>query len=85
MLSQDLEVSLNLAVSEATRRGHQFITVEHILYALLHNATAREAIEACGGHIERVRDDLEKFFEEHIDGNALKQGQLPQPTVGFKG
>ncbi|SMF32562.1 ATP-dependent Clp protease ATP-binding subunit ClpA [Pseudobacteriovorax antillogorgiicola] len=84
MLSQDLEVSLNLAVSEATRRGHQFITVEHILYALLHNATAREAIEACGGSIERVRDDLEKFFEEHIDGNALKQGQLPQPTIGFQ-
>lgn len=84
MLSQDLEVSLNLAVSEATRRGHQFITVEHILYALLHNTTAREAIEACGGSIDRVRDDLEKFFEEHIDGNTLKQGQLPQPTVGFQ-
>ena len=84
MLSQDLEVSLNLAVSEATRRGHQFITVEHILYALLHNASAREAIEACGGSIESVRDDLEKFFDEHIDGNALKQGQLPQPTIGFQ-
>lgn len=84
MLSPDLEVSLNLAVSEATRRGHQYVTVEHILYALLHNQTARDAIEACGGHIENVRRDLERFFEEHIEGNNLKEGQLPQPTVGFQ-
>ncbi|MFW7379607.1 MAG: ATP-dependent Clp protease ATP-binding subunit ClpA [Oligoflexus sp.] len=84
MLSPDLEVSLNLAVSEATRRGHQYVTVEHILYALLHNQTARDAIEACGGHIESVRRDLERFFEEHIEGNNLKEGQLPQPTVGFQ-
>ncbi len=84
MLSPDLEVSLNLAVSEATRRGHPYVTVEHILYALLHNATAREAIEACGGAIDSVRRALESFFEEHIDNNALKQGQLPQPTIGFQ-
>lgn len=84
MLSPDLEISLNLAVSEATRRGHPYVTVEHILYALLHNATAREAIEACGGTIENVRRDLETFFEEHIENNALRQGQLPQPTIGFQ-
>ncbi|MBC7660787.1 MAG: ATP-dependent Clp protease ATP-binding subunit ClpA [Chitinophagaceae bacterium] len=84
MLSPDLEVSLNLAVSEATRRGHPYVTVEHILYALLHNATAREAIEACGGAIESVRRALESFFEEHIDNHALKSGQLPQPTIGFQ-
>lgn len=84
MLSPDLEVSLNLAVSEATRRGHQYVTVEHILYALLHNKTAREAIEACGGNIEQVREDLETFFVDHIDADKLKDGQLPQPTVGFQ-
>ncbi|MCX6128456.1 MAG: AAA family ATPase, partial [Proteobacteria bacterium] len=84
MLSPDLEISLNLAVSEATRRGHPYVTVEHILYALLHNATAREAIEACGGMIENVRHDLEAFFEEHIDNNVLRSGQLPQPTIGFQ-
>jgi ATP-dependent Clp protease ATP-binding subunit ClpA len=71
-------------VSEATRRGHPYVTVEHILYALLHNATAREAIEACGGSIDNVRRDLESFFEEHIDNNSLRSGQLPQPTIGFQ-
>jgi ATP-dependent Clp protease ATP-binding subunit ClpA len=84
MLSPDLEISLNLAVSEATRRGHPYVTVEHILYALLHNATAREAVEACGGSIDNVRRDLESFFEEHIDNNSLRSGQLPQPTIGFQ-
>ncbi len=84
MLSPDLEVSLNLALSEASRRGHRYVTVEHILYALLHNTVAKEAIEACGGNIESVRNNLEKFFDDHIDGNNLKQGQLPQPTIGFQ-
>ena len=84
MLSPDLEISLNLAVSEATRRGHSYVTVEHILYALLHNATAREAIEACGGAIDSVRRALESFFEEHVDTQSLKSGQLPQPTIGFQ-
>ena len=44
MISHELEVSLNLAVSEAARRGHEFVTVEHVLYALLHNKTAAEAL-----------------------------------------
>ena len=84
MLSPDLEVSLNLALSEASRRGHKYVTVEHILYALLHNVTAKEAIEACGGSVDTVRGDLETFFAEHIDGKNLEQGQLPQPTIGFQ-
>ena len=84
MLSQELEVSLNLAVSEATRRGHEYVAVEHILYALLHNTEARKAIEACGGSVEKVRESLETFFDEHIDANGLSQGQLPQPTIGFQ-
>jgi len=84
MLSPDLEISLNLAVSEATRRGHPYVTVEHILYALLHNTTAREAIEACGGSVENVRRDLESFFNEHVEAQTLRQGQLPQPTIGFQ-
>ena len=84
MLSPDLEVSLNLALSEASRRGHKYVTVEHILYALLHNSAAKDVIEACGGSVDNVRSDLEVFFAEHIDGKNLEQGQLPQPTIGFQ-
>lgn len=84
MLSQDLEVSLNLAVTEASRRGHPYVTVEHILFALLHNTKTKDVIESCGGSVDAIRGDLESFFREHIQGPALKEGQLPQPTIGFQ-
>ena len=51
MISPELEISLNLAVSEASRRGHEFVTVEHILYALLLNDSAAKALRACGANI----------------------------------
>ncbi|MCX6125252.1 MAG: ATP-dependent Clp protease ATP-binding subunit ClpA, partial [Proteobacteria bacterium] len=84
MINHDLEVSLNLAVSESARRGNEYVTVEHILFALLQNESAMRAIRACGGSIELTRSKLEDFFAEHIPGSMLKPGQMPQPTVGFQ-
>ncbi len=84
MLSHELEVSLNLAVSEATRRGHSFVTVEHILYALLHNRESIEVLENCGCSIPGIRTDIEEFFGEHLTENNLEQGKLPVPTIGFQ-
>jgi ATP-dependent Clp protease ATP-binding subunit ClpA len=84
MISPDLEVSLNLAVSEAARRGHEFVTIEHVLYALLHNETASRALRACGGSIDSARDDIEEFFKEHYPPDSLKNGQMPQPTLAFQ-
>lgn len=84
MISHDLEVSLNLAVSEAARRGHEYVTIEHILFALLQNESAVKAIRACGGSVEVTRGKLEDFFSEHIPTGMLRAGQMPQPTVGFQ-
>lgn len=84
MLSPELEVSLNLAVSEAARRNHEFVTVEHILYALLNNDTAARAIRACGGDLEVTRRQIEEYFKEHFPEDALKPGQMPQPTLAFQ-
>lgn len=84
MLSPDLEVSLNMAVTEAARRKHAFVTVEHVLFALLQNPRTVDTIEGCGGNIETVRVDLESFFDSHITGEGLVEGKLPQPTVGFQ-
>lgn len=84
MISHDLEISLNLAVSEAARRGHEYVTIEHILFALLQNDSAIKAIRACGGSIEVTRGKLEDFFSEHIPSGVLRSGQMPQPTVGFQ-
>lgn len=84
MISHDLEISLNLAVSEAARRGHEYVTIEHILFALLQNESAVKAIRACGGSVEVTRGKLEDFFSEHIPTGMLRAGQMPQPTVGFQ-
>lgn len=84
MISHDLEISLNLAVSEAARRGHEYVTIEHILFALLQNDSAIKAIRACGGSVEVTRGKLEDFFSEHIPSGILRPGQMPQPTVGFQ-
>jgi ATP-dependent Clp protease ATP-binding subunit ClpA len=84
MISHDLEVSLNLAVSEAARRGHEYVTIEHILFALLQNESAVKAMRACGGSVEVTRGKLEDFFSEHIPTGMLRAGQMPQPTVGFQ-
>ena len=84
MISQDLEISLNLAVSEAAKRGHEYVTIEHILFSLLQNDSALKAMTACGGSVEVTRSKLEDFFAEHIPSGILRSGQMPQPTIGFQ-
>ena len=84
MINEDLEICLNLAVSEASRRQHEFVTVEHMLYALLNNESAAAALESCGVDISKTRDDLEKFFDDYLSEETLGQGKLPQPTLGFQ-
>ena len=65
MIAQELEVSLHMAFVEARQKRHEFITVEHLLLALLDNPSAAEALRSCGGNIEQLRRDLAKFIGEH--------------------
>ncbi len=81
MITPELEVTLNLAVSEAQRRGHEYVTIEHVLYALLYNESAKKALQAAGGSIEATRADLEAYFEEHLPKVPTN---VPQPTVAFQ-
>ncbi len=84
MISSELEVSLNLAVSEAARRGHEYVTIEHVLYALLFNEAAAKALRASGGNTDATRAMLEDYFKENYPEELLKPGQMPQPTLAFQ-
>ncbi len=84
MLSHALELALNLAVTEAARRRHEFVTVEHILYALLFDNRVKNAVIACGGSVEEALDDLENFFLEKITQVDEGESFIPQPTIGFQ-
>lgn len=64
MLNQELELSLNMAFAKAREHRHEFITVEHLLLALLSNPSAREALEACFVDMIQLRSDLETFIEK---------------------
>ncbi|MBF0442366.1 MAG: ATP-dependent Clp protease ATP-binding subunit ClpA, partial [Oligoflexales bacterium] len=84
MLSKELEISLNMAINEAAQRKHEYVTVEHILYALLFDKDIQEIIEECGGSHKSIQSDLEQFFKEEYFSADLKEGHLPEPTVAFQ-
>ena len=73
MFTKDLEMCLMAAQSEAIDRRHEYLCVEHILYALLHNDAGLNVIRSCGGDTNLIKQDLEDFFsqQEEVDENKL--------------
>ena len=84
MIAQELEVSLHMAFVEARQKRHEFITVEHLLLALLDNPSAADTLRACGGNIEQLRRDLSKFIGEHTPTVGGGEDIDTQPTLGFQ-
>lgn len=67
MISRELEMAFSAAVREAKARRHEFFTLEHILYALLHDTTGSEILFHCGADIDRLKQQLEEFFEKRLE------------------
>src|SRR3569833_1212493 len=84
MLSQDLEKTLNIVFREARERLHEFVTVEHLLLALLNTASAARVLQACGSDIEGLKKDLHRFIEDTTPHLAPDDGREIQPTLGFQ-
>lgn len=84
MLSKDLEVTLNLAFVSAHEQRHEFITVEHLLLALLDNATAAQVLAICSCDISLLRSELTQFIDETISLLSEEGRRETQPTLGFQ-
>ncbi|MBW8366110.1 MAG: ATP-dependent Clp protease ATP-binding subunit ClpA [Rhizobium sp.] len=84
MIAQELEVTLHMAFMDARQKRHEFISVEHLLMAMLDNPSAAEVLRACGANIEAMRDQLGKFIEEHTPKVAGEGEVDTQPTLGFQ-
>ncbi|HHC72243.1 MAG TPA: ATP-dependent Clp protease ATP-binding subunit ClpA [Thiotrichales bacterium] len=84
MLSKELEFSLNRAFNDARRKRHEFMTVEHLLLALLDNPLAAEVLRACGADLDALRDDLERFLDETSPMLGINDSRETQPTLGFQ-
>ncbi len=84
MIAQELEVSLHMAFMDARQKRHEFITVEHLLLAMLDNPSAAEVLRACGINMDELRKKLSDFIEEHAP-KVEGEGEVDtQPTLGFQ-
>ncbi|MDH5612092.1 MAG: ATP-dependent Clp protease ATP-binding subunit ClpA [Gammaproteobacteria bacterium] len=84
MLSKELETSLNQAFNEARDKRHEYITVEHLLLALLDNSSANSVLQACGADLKLLASELREYLEKNtpVFGDVL--GGEVQPTLGFQ-
>jgi ATP-dependent Clp protease ATP-binding subunit ClpA len=84
MFSQDVQIAFSLAVREAQRRRHEYLTTEHVLYAILFEELGQEVVIACGGDPERLRLVLEEFLEQHIEALDSQEETVPEQTAGLQ-
>ena len=84
MIAQELEVSLHMAFVEARQQRHEFITVEHLLLALLDNPSAAEVLKACAANIDDLRKSLTTFIKENTPTVSGAEEVDTQPTLGFQ-
>ncbi|MEL4246044.1 ATP-dependent Clp protease ATP-binding subunit ClpA [Shewanella xiamenensis] len=85
MLNKDLEVTLNLAFQQAREARHEYMTVEHLLLALIDNPAAQEALIACGANLDKLRDEVASFIQQTTPIIAdMDDDKETQPTLGFQ-
>ena len=84
MFNQDVQITFSLAVREAQRRHHEYLTSEHLLYALLFEENGQQIILNCGGDLEQLKETLETYFEEHLQSLPELLADVPEQTVGLQ-
>src|SRR5918992_2689959 len=84
MLTRELQRTINRAIDEAKQRRHEYVTLEHLLYALLEEKTGREVILNCGGRIPLLRQELEQFMDERIEQLPRRIDHGPEHTGTFE-
>ncbi len=84
MFSDDLENSLNFALSLASQRNHEFVTVEHLLLSIIEDDTVKEILKACGANLDELRTDLENFVDNNVPKVEEAENYEPRATHGFK-
>ncbi len=84
MFAQEVQITFSLAVREAQKRHHEYLTTEHILYAMLLEQHGQEIILACGGDLETLKGLLESYFTEHLESLPDDQEVIPEQTIGLQ-
>jgi len=84
MISKELSATLGFAVREAKKRRHEYVCIEHVLYAILHDRTGMDIIENCGGEVDKLKNELEKFFADRVESIPEASEFVLQQTIGFQ-
>ena len=85
MLNKDLEVTLNLAFQQARDARHEYMTVEHLLLALIDYPAAQEALVACGANLDKLRNEVSSFIQQTTPIISDPEDEKEtQPTLGFQ-
>ena len=84
MLTKELEETLSFAVDEAVKHKHEFVTLEHLLFALLEDTRARDILFHCGAQIEEIARALEEYFETQMEKIADSSKAMPELTSTFQ-
>ena len=84
MSQQTLRFAIESAIREAESRRHEYVTVEHMLYALLFEPVARDVLVNCGADLDELQSDLEQYFEEHVPKYPEGSEEEPKQTLGFR-
>jgi ATP-dependent Clp protease ATP-binding subunit ClpA len=84
MINKGFELIIEATIKDARSQRHEYLTVEHILYAVLHDDFGAEIIKNCGGNVPAIKKAVENYFREHIHKMPSKTPSFPQPTIGFQ-
>jgi ATP-dependent Clp protease ATP-binding subunit ClpA len=84
MISKELSETLGFAVKEAKKRRHEYVCVEHVLFAILHDENGIDIVENCGGNVDNLKMSLESFFAERIERIPEGNEYVLQQTIGFQ-
>ncbi len=83
-VSAEVEVACSLAQSEASRRRHDLITVEHLLYALLHDDATARVVRGAGGNVDRLKKEIDRLLESELNKVPGTEPVTPAPSRGFQ-
>lgn len=83
-ISPEVEIALTLAANEAARRRHEYVTVEHFLYALLFDDTTAAVVRHAGGDVGKLKKELAQYLDEKIEQLAEEEEITPSPTLGVR-